>query len=59
MAEKKQFTWLASTCYTRRGALLECGKAYDVSDHGDEIVAYWVLEKAAKYAAAKSADGGK
>jgi hypothetical protein len=58
MADKK-FIWLAGTCYPRRGPMLEKGKEYSVADYGEEIVAYWVTEKAAKYAAEKKSAGGE
>jgi hypothetical protein len=55
----KKFTWLVGTCYPRRGPMLEKGKEYSVADFGEDVVAYWVMEKAAKYVKAKDKDGGE
>jgi hypothetical protein len=55
----KKFTWLAGTCYPRRGPMLEKGKEYSVADYGESIVAYWVSEGAAKYLKEKKGESLK
>lgn len=54
----KLFRWLAGTCYPRRGPVLEKGKAYNIELYGDELVAYWVKEKAAEFVSEKKEKGG-
>jgi len=53
MAGEKHFVWLTATCYPRRGPVLERGKEYAVADYGEDIVAYWVSQKAARYVTEK------
>lgn len=58
MSDRK-FVWLISTSYPRRGPVLEKGKEYGVEVYGEEVVAYWVKEGAAKYAKEKKGESLK
>lgn len=58
MADKK-FTWLAEKTFPRRGPMLETGKEYSVADYGEEVVAHWVSQGAAKYLKEKKTGGGE
>ena len=57
--KSKQFTWLGATCYPRRGPVLEKGKAYNVADFDENVVVYWVEQKAAKFIPEKKSGGGE